>query len=277
MTLDEAVEFIRTQPGYGELVRNAYLGADVLDSSRRFQDSAEFKAVRRLIGEDRLVGAVVVDLGAGTGIAAKSFTSCGARRVIAVEPDPSDLVGQGAIRRLVETSPIEIVSAFGEAIPLGDATADVVYARQVLHHTRDLAAVLRECARVLRPGGVFIACREHVVDDEAQLAAFLRNHPMHQLSGGENAYSLEAYLAAIDGSGMIREAVLGPWDSVINAFPNVQSEAEMAAYPRTLLRERLGALGGAVASVPGVTALVWQRLKRPVPGRLYTFVARTLG
>jgi SAM-dependent methyltransferase len=273
MSIDEAVRHMRSQPRYAELVCDAYLGPDVLDSARRFATSGEFAEVKRLIG-DALPRAVIVDLGAGTGIASWAFATAGAGRVVAVEPDLSSEVGQGAIRRLSGGLPIEIVSAFGERIPLANATADVVYARQVLHHTRDLPQVARECARILRPGGVFLACREHVVDDDAQLSAFLAAHPMHQLAGGENAYSLAQYVDAVRAAGLALSATIGPWDSVINAFPAVRSQAELQSLPRRRLEERFGVAGAIASAIPSVKRLVWSRITRPVPGRMYTLVAR---
>ena len=273
MSLDDAVRFMRSQPKYAGVVRDAYLGRDVVDSARRFAASAEFAEVRRLL-DGSVHGATVVDLGAGTAIAAHAFLEAGARRAIAVEPDPSDEVGQGAIRRLPRGAAIEIVAAYAERLPLADASADVVYARQVLHHTRDLPAALRECARVLRPGGVFIACREHVVDDDAQLQAFLARHAMHQLAGGENAYSLDAYVAAIRGAGLLLDHVLARWDSVINAFPLVRSQEELPVFARAALRNRFGRVGAAMSLVPGVVPVVRRMLSRPTPGRMYSFVAR---
>ena len=272
MTLDDAVRHMRAEPRYADLVRDAYLGADVEDSARRFASSGEFAEVTRLLGA-RLRGSKVVDLGAGTGIAAHAFLGAGAARAIAVEPDPSNEVGQGAIRRLSGARSIEIVSAYAEQLPLADACADIVYARQVLHHTRDLPRAVAECARVLRPGGVFLACREHVVDDEAQLQQFLAQHPVHQLAGGENAYSLPAYLRAIEAAGLALEAALEPWGSVINAYPLARDPHALRAYPRAQLRARLGPLGAAVARVPGVTALYRRRLNQRLPGRMYSFLA----
>jgi SAM-dependent methyltransferase len=276
MRLDDAVRRLRAEPAYADLVRDAYLGRDVADSALRFAGSGEFAEVRELLGA-ALSGAVVADLGAGTGIASHAFLAHGALRAVALEPDPSDEVGQGAIRRLPGGEAIEIVAAYAERIPLGNASVDIVYARQVLHHTRDLAAALRECARVLRPGGIFLACREHVVDDDAQLQRFLAEHPVHRLAGGENAYSLAQYEDAITGSGLRLERTVGPWDSVINAFPVVRSDTELRELPRTRLRARLGPLGAAAARVPAVVSLVRRRIERPNPGRMYSFLARKHG
>ena len=244
MRLDDAVRQLRAEPAFADLVRDAYLGRDVADSARRFAASGEFAEVRALLGT-ALRRAVVADLGAGTGIASHAFLAHGATRAVALEPDPSDEVGQGAIRRLPGGEAIEIVAAYAERLPLANASTDIVYARQVLHHTRDLAAALRECARVLRPGGIFLACREHVVDDDTQLQRFLAEHPVHRLAGGENAYSLARYEGAITGAGLRLERTLGPWDSVINAFPAVRSGAELRELPRTKLRARLGPLRAA--------------------------------
>lgn len=149
-TIDEAIRQLRSDPGYADLVRDAYLGRDVLQSSLHFHASDEFAEVVRLLGRP-VSGAVVVDLGAGSGIASRAFVKEGAASVVAIEPDPSDEVGQGAIRRL-DAGSVHVIAAVGEAIPLAGGTADLVYARQVLHHTREVAATVAECARVLRPG-----------------------------------------------------------------------------------------------------------------------------
>jgi SAM-dependent methyltransferase len=260
LSMDEAIRTLRDDPRYAGVVRDAYLGPDVLASAKRFYHSAEFAEVIAL-AERFIHGGSVLDLGAGVGVASYAFAQNGASAVYALEPDLSREVGCGALLRLRPGLPIEIFSV------------DLVYARQVLHHTRDLPGVLRECARVLKPGGAFLACREHVVDDEHQLNVFLKNHPIHQLAGGEHAYPLGEYLSAIELSGLQLVQVIGPWDSVINAYPGVRSAEELKRFPRTLLRQKLGVIGAAAGYVPGIQALVWRRVKRPGPGRMYTFFA----
>ena len=209
MTLDESIRWMRTQPAYEAVVRDAYLGPDLEDSARRFFISGEFSSARELVG-DRIKGAHVLDLGAGTGIASRAWAAAGAGLVTALEPDPSELVGVGALRRLCQGWPVDILREYAERISLADASVDIVYARQVFHHLPNLDAALLECARVLRPGGILLACREHVVDDAGQLRAFLASHPVHQLAGGENAYPALAYRRAIESAGLRLKQELGP-------------------------------------------------------------------
>jgi SAM-dependent methyltransferase len=272
LTLDEAVRWMRAQPAFAAVVRDAYLGPDLEDSARRFAASGEFSAVRMLLG-DRIRGAQVLDLGAGTGVASRAFLQAGAGRIIAVEPDPSELVGRGALHRLCAGQPVEVIGDFAERLSVPTSSVDIVYARQVLHHLHDLEAALRECARVLRPGGIFLACREHVVDNATQLRHFLAQHPMHQLAGGENAFPAATYRQAIARAGLRLEQELGPWDSVINAFPFVTNVAELSDYPQRALERKFGAPGRMAARLPGIKSAVWCWLRRRRPGRMHSYLA----
>ncbi len=272
MSVEDAVLQLRSDPRWADVLRDAYLDEDAVGASERFLSSGEFAETRAVLG-DRLERATVLDLGAGTGIASFALASTGARRVVALEPDPSDVIGRGCLRRVCSRLPVDVIAGVGEALPLGSSTFDVVYARQVLHHARDLTALVRECARVLKPGGVLLACREHVADDAMQLAGFLEAHPIHRLAGTEHAMPLVQYRRALRDAGFSRITTVGPWGSVINAFPVVRSEEERRGYPRQLLQGRFGALGSLAARLPAVAAIVWWRLDRPVGGRLYSFVA----
>ena len=158
LTPEEAVRRLRSDPSQADVVRDSYLEASPVEAARRFAGSGEFAEVMRLVG-DRVRGGVVVDLGAGRGIASYAFADSGAAQVYAIEPDPSADIGRGAIPGLPAEGPIELVDAVGESLPLADDSIDLFYARQVLHHTTRLDDVLCEAARVLRPGGALLACR----------------------------------------------------------------------------------------------------------------------
>lgn len=272
MTPEQAVLRLRADPEYADLVRDAYFDADVGAAAARFEASAEFQELLEWLGG--VDGKSVLDLGSGNGVAAVAFAHAGAREVIAMEPDPSAECGRGALKRVDALPPtIRAVDGVGESLPLAGGAVDVVYARQVLHHIRDLPAALGECYRVLRPGGRLVACRDHVVDDAEQLEAFLSAHPVHQMTGGENAYPLPAYIGAIAGAGFVLDRVVGPLDSIVNAFPAARSRQDVDEIPRRELERRFGRLGGACAAIPGVDRVVRAILDRPYPGRLYSFIA----
>lgn len=273
ITTEEAVRRLRADPRNVALIRDTYLDVDVVAAALRFRESGEWKAAAAMLAPV-LRGGVAVDLGSGNGMAAAAMLTAGAGRVVAIEPDPSREIGRGAIALVCAGAPVEVVDAFAEKLPLADGSADCVYARQVLHHTRDLRAALRECARVLRPGGLFLACREHVADTPRELEQFLRDHPVHQLTGGEHAYPLSEYRDAIAKAGLHLLRDVGPWDSVINLFPTVDSDSEIAGIPDRVLAAKLGPVGRMIAPIPGVRALVSARLRRPRPGRLHSFLAK---
>lgn len=272
MSTAAAVASLRNDARRAEFIRDSYLDADVRAAAERFLNSAEFQAVCELLNRP-ISGAAILDVGAGTGTASYAFARSGAKAVYSLEPDDSD-VGRKAISQIVNGGPIKLLAACGEDIPLPDRSIDIVYTRQVLHHTKDLNGVMRECARVLKSGGLLIICREHVVDDEAQLAQFLNEHPLHQLAGGEHAYPLDTYTEAITAAGLQLMKVLGPWDSIINAFPAARSNEELSRLPEQVLAARFSPLAAWMCLIPGVRALTWRRIRAyREPGRLFSFLA----
>ncbi|HZS23611.1 MAG TPA: class I SAM-dependent methyltransferase [Gaiellaceae bacterium] len=93
--------------------------------------------------------AVVLELAAGTGKLTRLLVPA-FDRVVAVEPEA------GMRRRLVRLCPgAEALEGTAESIPLGDASADAVFAAEAFHRF-DAEAAVAEIARVLRPGGPLV-------------------------------------------------------------------------------------------------------------------------
>ncbi len=276
-TWERAVAWLRDQPDQQALVRDCYYDDPLIDAARRFAVSEEFRAVSAWLPS---VPGRALDLGAGRGIGSFALARSG-WRVTAVEPDPSELVGAGAIRRLADEGrvAVEVVQDQAESLPFGDDAFDLVYARQALHHASDLTVFLKEAARVLRVGGRLIATREHVISRDEDLDAFLNGHPLHRFYGGEHAYRLDEYVDAIRASGLTVARVVGPFDSVVNYFPET-SEQWRARCRRRLARWTGSALAGVLTNdrrVLGraVCSRVAARLSAEcdTPGRLFSFVA----
>lgn len=216
-TWEQSVRWLREQPDRQRMVEASYFDDPLLGAAERFHASREWSSTRTLIGRHQ---GDALDLGAGRGIASFALARDG-WRVSALEPDPSDLVGSGAIEALAEESGllIRVVREFGERLPFADHSFDLVLARQVLHHARDLPALCREAFRVLRPGGRLVATREHVISRREDLPRFLESHPLHRFYGGENAFLLQEYLDAMGSAGFDFRRVLGPYDAEVNFTP----------------------------------------------------------
>jgi ubiquinone/menaquinone biosynthesis C-methylase UbiE len=65
---------------------------------------------------------------------------------------------------------VRVLDGTGEALPAADGTVDVVVGTFVLCSVQDPAVVLREAARVLRPGGTYLGL-EHVRARDGAVAA----------------------------------------------------------------------------------------------------------
>nr|WHW29454.1 putative class I SAM-dependent methyltransferase [uncultured bacterium] len=274
-TWEDAVQWLRGQPGQRDLVLAAYYDDPLCDAADRYWRSEEWQAIKQLLPTSR---GIALDVGAGRGIASYALAKDGFQ-VTALEPDPSNLVGAGAIRALAADSdlPIEVTQEFSERLPFADCQFDVVFARAVLHHTKDLQAACREFLRVLKPGGRLVAVREHVISRQEDLPAFLDLHPLHKLYGGENAFLLPQYEAAIRKAGFRLDTVLSPLESAVNFAPYTLDGLKSEIANRvTRGMPGLRQLARSVLALPPVWSLARKVLTRVDhrPGRLYSFVAQ---
>jgi SAM-dependent methyltransferase len=257
------------EPAMAQLAQAAYFD-EPRKAARRYHDSAEFAEVRRLVGPQR---GRALDLGAGNGILSWALAEEG-WNVTAVEPDSSDLVGAGAIRVVSgeSKSPIDVVEAFGEAIPLEAANYDLVVARQFLHHANDLGAFCREMARLVRSGGTVITLRDHVISGPDQLQQFLNSHPLHHLYGGENAFTLAQYRDAITGAGLEIVNELNSFQSVVNYDP--MSEGQVRDRLSDLMRGFRKPVRAVLEVIPFRLIAAAAAAADRRPGRLVSFVCR---
>jgi ubiquinone/menaquinone biosynthesis C-methylase UbiE len=276
VSYEDSVNWMRSQEQYEELVKLCYLDRDNYEAAKRFAASEEFQEVVKLLQiGDRQQPLRVLDLGCGNGIASYSFASLGCE-VTSVDPDLSDDVGLGAAERLrgrISNGSIKTVQATAESLPFSDNTFDVIYERQALHHFSDLKQGLTECSRVLKPGGLFLATREHVVDNSQQLEQFLAGHILHRLHGGENAYSIEHYTNSLKKAGFKVAKLLASMDSIINHFPS--SNADVKKSFKDWLKSKLGNFIGNSISQSLLIERVYRRyisVRDKSPGRLYSFL-----
>ncbi len=260
---EAAVRWLKQQPEMEELVRACFYDDPLRSAADRYYHSSEWEAVRNLIGSTR---GRALDVGSGRGISAYSLARDG-WQTTALEPDASQEVGAGAIRSLAEETGviIEVVEKWGEELPFASNAFDLVHCRQVLHHAHDLAQFCREAARVLKPGGIFIATREHVLSRPEDLQAFLDSHPLHRLYGGENAFLLKEYTAAITSAGIRLTKVLNPWESEINLYPETMSDLKVYIARKLLLPFPV--------LIPD-WLLAWRGKRIDSPGRLYSFLGK---
>lgn len=100
-------------------------------------------------------GDIVVDLGSGGGIdcflAAQRVGPTG--RVIGIDMTPEMLERARASAARLGVTNVEFRPGTIEALPIGDAMADVVISNCVINLSPDKPQVFREMFRVLRPGG----------------------------------------------------------------------------------------------------------------------------
>ena len=149
-------------------------------------------ALARPVAGDRCL-----DLGTGAGHTAAHLAER-AGRVYGLDPTEGMLAA--AKESYGHLANLSFVLGTGADTGFPDASFDLVTARHTLHHHPDLAATLREVARVLKPGGRFILVDE-VTPNDAVAAWY------HALEQTRDPSHVRAYTLG-EWRGFIREAGL---------------------------------------------------------------------
>ena len=112
--------------------------------------------VDRVFGREALKQQEVLEVGCGGGLICEALAGRGA---LTVGIDPSEGALQAArehTRRSGLGQNTYFEQGYAESLPYADGSFSVIVCLDVLEHVQDLHATIREIARVLAPGGVFV-------------------------------------------------------------------------------------------------------------------------
>lgn len=285
MNWEQTIDYIRSKEEYALLIEQAYLRADNELNIQSFSTSEEFSETLKLIEKKKPGKLKILDVGCGNGIASISFALKG-HDVTAIDPDPSDTVGTGAVEKLKQKlglKNIEIVTSTAEDFSYSAESFDVIYARQAMHHAYNLIQFISNCARFLKSGGLFVTIRDHVIYNNKDKEIFLNEHPLHKFYHGENAYRNSEYKNAFLSAGLEILEEVKFFDSAINYSPlTLSSIEEKIQKEKLLIRKTLESKLGALGKIP-LIFLLYNRLifdpeilrnERYYSGRMYSYIAK---
>lgn len=164
-------------------------GAQKVHAARTAADSAAFLLPH--LTKDT----ILADIGCGPG----SITLDLARHIESLGGQASQVTGFDNAPEAVAAAnsaasedglAVTFSEAEATALPLEDNSVDVVFLAQVLHHVPDPIAVLKECARVVKPSGI-------VASREVDYGAMLWYPPTPGLSRWRAVFSVVADLAGM--------------------------------------------------------------------------------
>ncbi|MBA3943686.1 MAG: class I SAM-dependent methyltransferase [Herpetosiphonaceae bacterium] len=203
-------------------------------------------------------GEWVLDLGAGRGWAAKHFALRGCQAV-AIDIVSDDQVGLGRSRALMQAAGVtyDTLIADSEQLPFADRSFDLVFCAAALHHTTDLARLLKNIGRVLRPGGRMIAINEPCVPDQSDDEELRQTVLAEELSYGinETRPRLADYRRVLRAAGLHEQLLVTP--------ETYQSTLEnMTAWSLEL---RISSPSAFIQPEPHLPTKVWRILGRRKP------------
>jgi arsenite methyltransferase len=151
---------------------------------------------------DLKAGETVLDLGSGAGadvlISARRVAPNGTAIGLDMTDEMLELARANATRAGINNA--EFVKGYIEEIPLDDQSVDVVISNCVINLAADKSRVLREAARVLRPGGRF-AVSDVIADDDMDDAT---RADMQQWTGCiAGALTRSQYKSALVAAGLV--------------------------------------------------------------------------
>ena len=197
-------------------------------------------------------GETVLDLGSGPGLdallAAKQVGPTG--RVIGVDMTPQMLERARATAARAGAAHVEFREGRLEAMPIEDASVDAVTSNCVINLVPDKAAVFREVARVLRPGG------RTVVSDivlERPLPEAVAKDVLAWVGCVAGAAKRDDYFRMVEAAGLSDVTLLADADSLAVLAEVAPDEANAIVERSGVPREELLGI---------VRSVTWRAVKR---------------
>jgi SAM-dependent methyltransferase len=190
-------------------------------------------------------GETVLDLGSGPGLdallAAKKVGPTG--RVIGVDMTPEMLARARENARRAGAANVEFREGRLEAMPVEDASVDAVTSNCVINLVPDKAAVFREVARVLRPGGRVVVAD---IVLERPLPEAVAKDVLAWCGCVSGAAPRRDYFAMVEAAGLTRLSVVKEEDYAASVAQIASEQAQTLLQRWGVTRE---SLEGAVMSV----------------------------
>lgn len=145
---------------------------------RKYVLAEALDKLKRMAPRQPAVGAHILDIGCGQGMALPLLDAAFApRRITGIDID-ADLIKIGRQKIMAEIT-AELILEQGSAtkIALADGSVDMVLCHQVLHHMVQQRDALAEMYRVLRPGGLLFLAESCRCFIESSVVRALFRHP----------------------------------------------------------------------------------------------------
>jgi glycosyltransferase involved in cell wall biosynthesis/acetyltransferase-like isoleucine patch superfamily enzyme/SAM-dependent methyltransferase len=232
---EEIVDAAQADPKMTEDLKNSYLHSDLYGSLLRYRSGGEFSETLSEIRARAPNAKSIMDIGGAAGVMAIAFALEG-YNVTLVEPSSGVITGAKGAERLLSLveerldplirSKVTVINGTIDFLAR-EACFDLVYCRQVVHHFSNPLQELAKIASHLMPGGLGLFLREHVIFDDDDKSTFLKHHPFHSFTLGENAYTPSEYYNFLTNAGFEVLRIYRFSETLINCFPHTGDEARI--------------------------------------------------